>query len=308
MKFLPFVFCVLLSFFVVASQFHVTGTIEQWTPEKTFIEKVETKLKDLPRIYTAINLLEPQAHPSIDIKIRDVRNPLEGVRFINLKDNRPLVLPTGQYTFECSTHDIYFGEMYHETEYVKSDQVLRVPTGWFHADENNRILKIYLFEKGSLIDISGRVIDSSGKGLDGILVSCSLLLDNDKLFWDTFKTHTTPNGDFTIPKLPPASIDKVVHFLLYGNSTYGRSLGIGLLQAELQIGRNHIELRKRVKLVSRRNLLPIKTRATKIREYGVLGGPKGFQYIDENFAIKEFPVSTNNIIHVGNIILPLEKE
>ena len=54
--------------------------------------------------------------------------------------------------------------------------------------------------------------------------------------------------------------------------------------------------------------MPIKTLATKIREYGVLGGPKGFQYIDENFAIKEFPVSTNNIIHVGNIILPLEKE
>ena len=291
---------------VFSSKFHVMGRIEYCHPSESKMIEIEESYKNYPKIWTAVKLLMPQNNPEVKIEAKGIGPFVGKNHFFLLNNKNQVILPNGMYKLECLTHDIYWGELYCENLFVKKDQILRVPCGWFSVNEHKRFLCVYCFEKGSFVNVSGRIIDDNGNGIGNIKVSCSLDVDGDRIFWDKIDVKTDKNGGFFIPNLPPASIDRVVYCLLYGNSKYGRSLGLGLLQAKLEIGAGNVS--NRIYLVSEKNLLKIRPLAARIRSYGPMGGAKGYQYVDEQIALKKFPVSTNNVIYVGDIVLPDKKQ
>ena len=69
---------------------------------------------------------------------------------------------------------------------------------------------------------------------------------------------------------------------------------------------NILDLFKDIKLVSSANLLPIIELATCMRNRMPIKMLK--RSIDMNTVVKKFPVSTNNVIYVGDIVLPDKKQ
>ena len=293
-------------YMVFSSKFHVKGSVEYYHLLESEMTEIEESYKNYSKIWTHVKLLMPQSNPKIKIEAQGIGSSTGENHFFFLDNKSHVTLPKGMYKLECLTHDIYWGELYSENLFVKKDQILRVPCGWFSVNENNRFLCVYCFERGSFVNVSGRVIDDNGNGVGGIKVSCSLNVDEDKVSWDKFDAKTDKDGKFLILNLPPASIDRVVYYLLYGNSKYGRSFGLGLLYANLEIGIGNTS--SRFCLVSEKNLRKVRSLAARIRSYGPMGGAKGYQYVDEQIALDKFPVSTNNVIYVGDIVLPDRKQ
>lgn len=307
MRYLLLSFGVLLPHLGCPSQFLLDATLEHMPPQEGLVSSIEKNDTDYTGVRTLIRLLTPQRHPDVRVRIKRIGDSSGNSCLVNLRETRQLTLPDGQYSIDSPTHDIYFGEMYHESVYVKDEQLLRVPCGWFAANENSRYLRMFCFPKGSLVDVTGRVVDSRGKGLNDVRIECSLLFDDDNLFWDGFAAKSGKDGKFLIRNIPPASIDRVVFCLLYGTPERGPSFGTGIFYANLKVETGELKSHKRICLVSERNLSEVIPLAARIRSYGPIGGPNGFQYVDEDRALRAFPISTNNVIYVGDVVLPAKE-
>ena len=165
-----------------------------------------------------------------------------------------------------------------------------------------------------MVTIRGRLVDSTGNGVSGVSVKGGPNANDpyDAVWYLDSETLTGEAGAFEFKDIPPASLDLAVRFLLFGRimkSAYDSERLFDFSWWIDKTPKSCTATRRefKVPLISEQNLRPLLELSTHLRKINAMSDKETFRFIDENMVLQKLPVSTNNVVYVGDIVLP-EKE
>ena len=229
----------------------------------------------------------------------------------NLRKRCYFTLPFGQYKVSNQDYEVTLEEMVSDNNRPRkvSDAELLVPPGYW-LPRKERPIRIFCYPKGTLVTISGRVVDSSGTGIKGVCVKgCPDVNDPYDIAWyPTIETSTDETGTFRFKNIPPASLDLLVRFLLFGHLMKPSYDSERLFYFDYHIDRlppQYTRERRHfvVPLISERNLKAILPFANKIRALNSRMKKHMFELASEKEIRTKIPISTNDVIYVEDILL-----
>lgn len=297
--------------------FKVEDIQEYVIPDNKTVTEVENSFLGFLKIWVFHKLLSPVRPKEMPIVAKCMSGTDIGREFVlRLKKGHRFSLPYGRYKLYCTGRKIVWEEMISEQNRRRNlpDVELAVPPDcWSPGKE--RLITIYSYPQDALVNIRGRVVDQNGKGIPGVSVDgFPCVRDPYDVTWYPATTVSTGiDGVFEFAGIPPASLDLSVRFLLFGRvmkSTYDseRIFDFGWKVKNLPSDSNNLLVRGSVSLVSERNLKTLLPFGERLRTMNGNTNTDKLEFEDLSAILKKFPVSTNNVIYVGDIVLPDKKQ
>lgn len=290
-----------LCYSAVAESFLLKGLTEYRDISKNELQRIKSENVNLSEL---MSLFIAKSNPDTKVSLKRLKPDSGNTRYFSLSHTNHFELGKGIYKFETLQCDILLGELIEERLFIYSTPVITVPASHSSVYRPRRLF-ILCYPPKTFVSIRGRMIDVCGNCISGLDVTCQPLNRTEWAVHEYMETKTDHNGCFMFEGLPPASMDAVVHLLLYGKGNRNNFGKTSVLNARIFPAENPA-LFKDIKLVSSANLLPIIELATCMRNRMPIKMLK--RSIDMNTVVNKFPVSTNNVIYVGDIVLPDRKQ
>ena len=292
----------------------VVKDIQQYiVPTSKKIKGLEDSIFSLSKKLVIHKLVSPQTADEILIEAKCVSGEKCGDKFMfRLKKGGHFSLPYGRYKLLCPNYELTYEEMASEQNRQRSlpgAELPVPPSNWMPRKE--RPIKLYIYPKDSLVDIRGRLVNQEGKGVSNVSIrGAPYVNDPNNIAWyPDVEITTDATGQFEFKNIPPASLDLAARFLLFGrimkpsyNSERIFDFSWRILGFSSKFETNH--LRFKTPLISDRNLRDLLPFADKLRMLNDRMGEDKLGFVDVSGILKKLPDSTNNVIYVGDIVLP----
>ncbi len=253
------------------------------------------------------SMLIPRKNPDVDIYARKIDGSDRKSYRFNLKAKQKISLPKGTYRFECTTHDISIAKRHNGDGWcIQSKPVVQIP-------ETNAVtikIRVLCYSKGSRISLRGRLVNVYGQPLPNHeiygqpLMSCR----NDNDFHQSAKSRTDAFGRYEFSDLPPASLDIAVQYMLMDARRCSSLTASGdkVLNFAITAQKDGCTVSTNVPLLSAGNLVGVQHISKRIWE-ALPTEMKANITKAKPISSPHIPVSTNNVIYVGDIVLPGKK-
>lgn len=259
-----------------------------------------------------------------DVSIRNLENNKTYV--YNLRKKKRFNLPMGTYRIECDKYDVSLVEKRRELDYVINREAIfysYVRDSGYLGFEGCRQLDVLFYPKDSSIKVQGRVVDDKGNPMADVEVWGEPVLISDAYCYDTqkkdgrstYKTLTNANGVFVFKNQPPAAVELGVYYLLTGETTKPMQReGEVVWNFDIQIPGYYPcgapecrkEFYQKIPLISADNLPALREVAEKFRSAMPEDARRQFDKVRKNPIV--LPVSTNNVIYVGDLVVRKNKD
>lgn len=293
--------------------YHVPNDAEIDEISRAFMNRVTPK-------WSAGKLVMPKTPDDMKLKIVRIDAPKKGKMYYE-KEFRAtkgctFALERGTYRLLNDNHVLKLEERISDSTSSIStmDSIVRVPSGiGAIRDERRRCITIYRYPLNSMVSLKGRVVDESGNGLSNVrLRGIPRCIDRyDVMCHETVYATTDAAGRYEFTNLSPASFDLAVRYLLFGQvmkdsfpseKIFEFSIATQGLRTQKSIWKRVL-----VPLITQNNLEGIEKTASAIRKLAA-GSAMELDFAAKQGPIKNaLPVSTNNVIYVGDIVLPKPK-
>ena len=227
---------------------------------------------------------------------------------VNLKTTSRLSLSQGQYRFECSKYDLALAELYCDQGWcIRSDTIIQIaPDSVVGKGNKIRRICIMCYEKGSRIAVCGRIVNSRGSPVGNARVIGQPLTQSDHDYHKAIYKKTDENGVFVFVNQPPASLDLATYYLLTGERTFPLvECGDKVIDFRVVAGEDDNVAVATIPLLSESNYPILHDLTERIK----MSLPNDVIKVLQQKKVKDhlLPVSTNNVIYVGDIVLPDKK-
>ena len=197
-----------------------------------------------------------------------------------------------------------------------TDSIIRVPSGiGAIKNDKQRRIAIYRYPLNSVVTLQGRIVDEKGQGIPNINIrGTPRCMDRyDVMCHEAIYVTTDGTGKYEFHNLSPASFDLAVRYFLFGRimkdtfpseKIFDFSISTRYLDEE---HRKNIWKRVSVPLITQNNYDGLEKTAAAIRKLAVGSSMELILSANQDAIKKTLPVSTNNVIYVGDIILPNPK-
>ncbi len=245
----------------------------------------------------------------VDIVVSKLSGETGGKHMFNLSTVSRFSLSKGEYRFECSKYDLAVAELYDTRGWcILADAVIQVASNsTVRKDDKVRRICIMCYEKGSRVAVRGRVVNSQGLPVGNIRVVGQPLTQSDCDYHKSIYKNTDENGFFEFDNQPPASLDIATYYLLTGARTSPLvECGDKVLDFRVTVKRGEDVTFTTIPLLSEFNFPLLHDMTERIKMFLP---DKAICLMQQKKEEKPFlPVSTNNVIYVGDIVLPDRKQ
>ena len=251
----------------------------------------------------------PIKNVDVDIVLYKLSGRGKEKRVLNLKTASRLSLSQGEYRFECSRYDLALAESHGDQGWcIRADAIIQIASDSVVGDGNKvRQICIMCYEKGSRVAVCGRVVNSRGRPVGNVrVVGEPLTLCNRDYHKSVYK-KTDENGVFEFVNQPPASLDIATYYLLTGERTSSLiESGDKVMDFRVVAGEGNNVAVATIPLLSESNFPLLRDLTEQIKKSLPDNVIKLLQH--KKVGAHLFPVSTNNVIYVGDIVLPDKKQ
>ena len=256
-----------------------------------------------------------------------IQNLDDGKTYIyNLRREKRFDLPQGAYRITCDKYDVSVVERRRELDCVINREAVFYSylRGSGCLGYNGcRKLEVLFYPKNSSITVRGRVVDNNGTPIKGIEIWGEPVLNSDAYYYNTKKsdgsstdkTLTNTSGEFVFENQPPAAVELGVYYLLTGKRTKPMQCeGEVVFDFDIQVPGYYPcgsfgcrkEYYKKIPLISAANLTALRKVAEKLRSAMPEEARQQLDKMRKDPIV--LPVSTNNVIYVGDIVVYKDKE
>lgn len=285
-------------------------------PTERDVLEAKDKMFGFARKLMFHHLVSPRKLKSImvDIVCQDGEDK-GAMRTIELHRNRTFTLPHGRYKLMRHGYHLIIEEMINDQNFIRmgAERCLSVPEeSWQPRKE--RSIRIFCYPDINMVTIRGRIVNKKHEGVPNIVINChpEIADTREATRYIDMETQTDQSGAFEFKDIPPASLDLAVRFLLFGRMMKASYNSERLFYSKLffkDYAVNHTEMKHKltIPLVTADNLKELRVFADGLRSLNETLDDNKLDFIDEKTALDKLPVSTNNVIYVGDIVLPGKK-
>ena len=299
-------FVILLSsLFTKGDEFEIKGFVQYSTKNQaSWISGFRALHHSFPKLALK-RMFMPKQDVNVNVIARQIDCIEKKTYTFNLKNPNRIVLPKGKYRFECEEYEISLAEAYGEHAWCIKPAPLIQAVSDSAADRRTQVRKtrIMCYDKGTRVCIRGRVLDTLGNPIRNSRVIGQPLTLADQDYHQAIYQQTDDEGQFEFPDQPPASLDVASYYLLTGEITSPLvEIGDKVFEFRVTVGSDTNLTSTTIPLVSENNLPALRFLAEKIRV--ALSDDAKDLLSRKGMAFPYFPISTNNVIYVGDIVLP----
>lgn len=256
-----------------------------------------------------------------------IQNLEDGKTYIyNLRREKRFNVPQGAYRIKCDKYDVSVVERRRELDYVINREAVfysYLRDSGYLGYNGCRRLEVLFYPKNSSITVRGRIVDNNGCPINGIEIWGEPVLISDAYCYNTkrfdgssaYKTLTNTSGEFVFENQPPAAVELGVYYLLTGKRTKPMQCeGEVVFYFDIQVPGYYPcgsfgcckEYYQKIPLISAANLPALRKVAENLRSAMPEEARQQFDKMRKDPIA--LPVSTNNVIYVGDIVVSKEKE
>lgn len=302
--------------------FFITDIKDYAEPTDAEITEMSKSLLNVISVQFGANkLVKPRTPASVKLKIMHIdtsKNMMASfAKDIQTGKGCSFSLKPGCYRFECDGYKLKIEERISDSTSLitVADSIVSVPHGG-NAVRCNRLrhITIYRYPVAAMVTLKGRVLDERGHAMANVKVNGSpICMDEyDVMCHEEIYATTDEEGTYEFRNLSPASFDLAVRYLLFGRVMKASfpSEKIFHFTVSTQVSdssRSNGFRRIQIPLITQNNLSGLRKTAKAIREMAATTTMNQYFCTDMSRPEKTLPVSTNNVIYVGDIVLPAKE-
>ena len=291
--------------FTKGDEFEIQGFVQYSTNDRApWISGIRALQHSFPKLALK-RMFMSKSGVDVDVIARKIDCIENKTYTFNLRKTNRIVLPEGKYRLECEKYEISLAEAYGEHAWCIKPTPLIQAGSDSNAERKTqaRKIRIMCYDKGTRICIRGRVLDALGNPIRNSRVIGQPLTLADQDYHQAIYRQTDDKGQFEFTDQPPASLDVASYYLLTGEITSPLvETGDKVFEFRVTVGSGTNLTSIVIPLISENNLPALRFLAEEIRS-SLSDDAKDLLSCKE-MAFPCFPISTNNVIYVGDIVLP----